>query len=156
MPTHELVPVEPYAWWVLWMGVIFTLIALVWFGWLLIRYRMARAAAGAFDGPTLADISLEMHQRYSQQIGEIKQRFEAGELSAREVHLALSALMRALATERSGIDLEVATVAEIKTKFWQWPNLGIFLSRCEPPSFGSIEDADAVSIINQAYEVIAR
>lgn len=156
MPTpNNLLPPEAYSWWVLWIGITLILISLVWIGWLVIRYRFARAS-GVFDEPTLAEISLEMYQRYSQQIGEIRQRYQAGEISARDVHLSLSVLMRALATERSGIDLEVATVSEICEQFRQWPNLGLFLTRCESPSFSSREDSNTDEIINLAYEVIAR
>ena len=43
--------------------------------------------------------------------------------------------MRALGTERSGRDLEVATVAEIRALVPTWPQLALVLEACETPSF---------------------
>ena len=54
---------------------------------------------------------------------------------ARRVHLALAGLMRALGTERTGRDLEVATVSEVRELVPVWPGLADILQACEVPSF---------------------
>lgn len=157
MPTLDIYAPEPYAWWVLWLGIVSVSVAIIWLGWILIRLRMRREPKGLLDEPTLADISTEMHQRYWQQIQEVAQGYRRGEIDLRDVHLSLSALMRALATERSGIDLEVATTGEIKTRFKQWPALGTFLERCEAPSFGPQSGKEFTEeTLRQAEEVISQ
>ena len=62
-------------------------------------------------------------------------RYADGDLDARGVHLALAGLMRALGTERTGRDLEVATVSEVRELVPVWPGLADVLQACEIPSF---------------------
>ena len=68
-------------------------------------------------------------------IDQIADRYADGDLDARGVHLALAGLMRALGTERTGRDLEVATVSEVRELVPVWPGLADVLQACEIPSF---------------------
>ena len=68
-------------------------------------------------------------------IDQIADRYADGDLDARGVHLALAGLMRALGTERTGRDLEVATVSEVRELVPVWPGLADILQACEVPSF---------------------
>ena len=74
-------------------------------------------------------------KKYLTYIDQIADRYADGDLDARGVHLALAGLMRALGTERTGRDLEVATVSEVRELVPVWPGLADVLQACEVPSF---------------------
>ena len=57
----------------------------------------------------LQTISDARRKKYLSYVDQIADRYADGDLDARGVHLALAGLMRALGTERTGRDLEVAT-----------------------------------------------
>ena len=91
----------------------------------------------------LQSISDARRSRYYEFIDQIAQRNASGELDERGTHLAVAGLMRALGTERSGRDLEVATVAEIRVLVPTWPQLAEVLEACEEPSFVGDEEGAA-------------
>lgn len=91
----------------------------------------------------LQSISDARRSRYYEFIDQIAQRNASGELDERGTHLAIAGLMRALGTERSGRDLEVATVAEIRALVPTWPQLAEVLEACEEPSFVGDEQEGA-------------
>lgn len=91
----------------------------------------------------LQTISAARRARYHEFVDQIAQRRASGELDERGTHLAVAGLMRALGTERSGRDLEVATVSEIRALVPTWPQLANVLEACETPSFvGDDEGGD--------------
>ena len=83
----------------------------------------------------LQTISDARRKKYLSYVDQIADRYADGDLDARGVHLALAGLMRALGTERTGRDLEVATVSEVRALVPVWPGLANVLAACEVPSF---------------------
>ena len=83
----------------------------------------------------LQTITDARRKKYLTYVDQIADRYADGDLDARGVHLALAGLMRALGTERTGRDLEVATVSEVRELVPVWPGLADVLQACEVPSF---------------------
>ena len=81
------------------------------------------------------NVTAARRKKYLTYIDQIADRYADGDLDARGVHLALAGLMRALGTERTGRDLEVATVKEVRRLVPVWPGLSDVLQACEIPSF---------------------
>ena len=77
----------------------------------------------------LQTITDARRKKYLTYIDQIADRYADGDLDARGVHLALAGLMRALGTERTGRDLEVATVSEVRELVPVWPGLA---TSCRP------------------------
>ncbi|MFT0761660.1 hypothetical protein VRY54_01145 [Actinomyces sp. F1_1611] len=96
---------------------------------LLVAYRRSQVRPEL----VLRSLDQRVRERYLRQIAEV----EAGHLGAREAHLALSALIRAAASERLRANVEAMTVAEVQAV--GWPALTEALRWCEPPSFGAVE-----------------
>ena len=85
----------------------------------------------------LQTISDARRKKYLSYVDQIADRYADGDLDARGVHLALAGLMRALGTERTGRDLEVATVSEVRELVPVWPGLADVLAAREASSFTS-------------------
>ena len=121
--------IYPHWMWVL--GVALLLALLGWVAYSLWAWWHSREGSVAH----LQTISQARRARYHDYVNQIAQRRACGELDERGTHLAVAGLMRALGTERSGRDLEVATVAEIRALVPTWPQLALVLEACETPSF---------------------
>ena len=80
----------------------------------------------------LQTISDARRKKYLSYVDQIADRYADGDLDARGVHLALAGLMRALGTERTGRDLEVATVSEVRELVPVWPGWRMCLRRARP------------------------
>ncbi len=121
--------IYPHWMWIL--GVALLLAVLGWVAYRLWAWWHSREGSVAH----LQTISQARRARYHDYVNQIAQRRACGELDERGTHLAVAGLMRALGTERSGRDLEVATVAEIRALVPTWPQLALVLEACETPSF---------------------
>ena len=121
--------IYPHWMWIL--GVALLLAVLGWVAYSLGAWWHSREGSVAH----LQTISQARRARYHDYVNQIAQRRACGELDERGTHLAVAGLMRALGTERSGRDLEVATVAEIRALVPTWPQLALVLEACETPSF---------------------
>ena len=117
-----------------WMWVLGLAIVIGVIGWILYSvWRWWTSRIG--EVMELQTITDTRRKKYLTYIDQIADRYADGDLDARGVHLALAGLMRALGTERTGRDLEVATVSEVRELVPVWPGLADVLQACEVPSF---------------------
>ena len=117
-----------------WMWVLGLAIVVGVIGWILYSvWRWWTSRIG--EVMELQTITDARRKKYLTFIDQIADRYADGDLDARGVHLALAGLMRALGTERTGRDLEVATVSEVRELVPVWPGLADILQACEHPSF---------------------
>ena len=117
-----------------WMWVLGLAIVVAVLGWILYSvWRWWTSRIG--EVMELQTITDARRKKYLTFIDQIADRYADGDLDARGVHLALAGLMRALGTERTGRDLEVATVSEVRELVPVWPGLADILQACEVPSF---------------------
>ncbi len=79
--------------------------------------------------------------RYHAKVDEVSQLYLGGEIDDRDAHLALAALIRACATERTGVDFESLTAKETAVEAEQWPLLSDALQWCVLGSFPSQTEA---------------
>ena len=130
LKDNLLVPVVYPNWmWVLGLAIVIGVI-----GWILYSvWRWWTSRIG--EVMELQTITDARRKKYLTFIDQIADRYADGDLDARGVHLALAGLMRALGTERTGRDLEVATVSEVRELVPVWPGLADILQACEVPSF---------------------
>ena len=96
-----------------WMWILGTVLVVAVLGWIVYSiWRWWTSRIG--EVMELQTITDTRRKKYLTYIDQIADRYADGDLDARGVHLALAGLMRALGTERTGRDLEVATVSEVR------------------------------------------
>ena len=61
--------------------------------------------------------------------------FAAGQITARDAHFALASLIRAAATEKTGLNIESQTSLEVAQNLPMWPLLTEALRWCENETF---------------------
>ena len=122
LKDHLLDPVVYPNWmWVLGLAIVVGVI-----GWILYSvWRWWTSRIG--EVMELQTITDARRNKYLTFIDQIADRYADGDLDA--------GLMRALGTERTGRDLEVATVSEVRELVPVWPGLADILQACEVPSF---------------------
>ena len=119
-----------------WMWILGTVLVVAVLGWIVYSiWRWWTSRIG--EVMELQTITDARRKKYLTYIDQIADRYADGDLDARGVHLALAGLMRALGTERTGRDLEVATVSEVRELVPVWPGLADVLAACEASSFTS-------------------
>ena len=150
MPTDSLQDTLTYPHWMWITGCVLILLVIAWLSICLWRWRNAREA----DHPELMTISQAEKKRYNELLTQIAARQDEGDLDTRGVHLAVAGLMRALGTQRTGRDLEVATVEEIRQLGPTWTERADVLNACEDPSFQEENQADTRAVIAQARRVV--
>ena len=157
--SGELREVVNYPHWMWIFGVLVLSATLVWIGVWVIRWlRSSRGVEE--DQVTLIPLDEKRRQRYLGFIDEVEGRLQSKDLNEREVHLAIAGILRALGTERSGRDLETATVDEIRRIVPSWPELANALEACEhgfkaeSEADGSETYFDAGAIAGKAREVV--
>lgn len=133
MSTDPLRDPVTYPNWMWVLGVVLILLVVVWVAALLRRWWRSEDR----DVPELVTLSEAERRRYLGLVDEIAHRRADGDLDARDLHLALAGLMRALGTRRTGRDLESATVEEVARLAPAWPQLVEVLRACEEPSFSA-------------------
>ena len=134
-----------------WMWVLGLAIVVAVLGWILYSvWRWWTSRIG--EVMELQTITDARRKKYLTFIDQIADRDADGDLDARGVHLALAGLMRALGTERTGRDLEVATVSEVRELVPVWPGLADILQACEIPSF----TGDTIPDGQPSHEAVTR
>ena len=117
-----------------WMWILGTVLVVAVLGWIVYSiWRWWTSRIG--EVMELQTITDARRKKYLTYVDQIADRYADGDLDARGVHLALAGLMRALGTERTGRDLEVATVSEVRELVPVWPGLADILQACEVHSF---------------------
>ena len=143
-----------------WMWVLGLAIVVAVLGWILYSvWRWWTSRIG--EVMELQTITDARRKKYLTFIDQIADRYADGDLDARGVHLALAGLMRALGTERTGRDLEVATVSEVRELVPVWPGLADILQACEVPSFtgdnipqGQLSHEAVTRVLTMAVEAV--
>ena len=147
--SGELREVVNYPHWMWIVGVLLLSATLVWIGVWVIRW-LRSSRGGEEEQVTLVPLDEKRRQRYLGFIDEVEGR----------LHLAVAGILRALGTERSGRDLETATVDEIRRIVPTWPELANALEACEhgfkaeSEADGSETYFDASAIAGKAREVV--
>ena len=119
-------------------GAVLLALAAFWVTFCIVRWRRQVKALEAKPMPTIPDLhelTRSERRRFMAAVEEIDQKARTGQYDARETHLALAGLLRAVGTARTGRDLEVATISEIKAMVPQAPDLVAALAAVEAPSF---------------------
>ena len=140
-----------YPEWMWVAGLILFLVIAAWIMACLVRWWKSDA-----NRPRgLRDLSAEQRCAYRDNLVQIEANFFAGEWNESEVHLAVAGLMRALGTERTGRNLESATVDEIRALVPMWPAYVHLMERCVEPSFSGQPTRKWVStLLESALKVI--
>lgn len=159
--SGELREVLNYPNWMWIIGVLLLALALVWVGVWLIRWLRSNRLQEQ-NQIALIPLDEKRRQRYLGFIDEVEGRLNTGDLDDRGVHLAVAGILRALGTERTGRDLETATVSEIRKLIPTWPDLADALSACED-SFKADSEAngeetqfDPAFVMDYAREVVKK
>ena len=143
-----------------WMWILGTVLVAAVLGWIVYSiWRWWTSRIG--EVMELQTITDARRKKYLTYIDQIADRYADGDLDARGVHLALAGLMRALGTERTGRDLEVATVSEVRELVPVWPGLADVLQACEVPSFsgddipqGQLSHEAVTNVLTMAVEAV--
>lgn len=143
-----------------WMWILGTVLVVAVLGWIVYSiWRWWTSRIG--EVMELQTITDARRKKYLTYIDQIADRYADGDLDARGVHLALAGLMRALGTERTGRDLEVATVSEVRELVPVWPGLANILQACEVPSFsgdeipqGQLSHEAVTNVLTMAVEAV--
>ena len=95
----------------IWMVIVMVVGLLLVTAWLLRTFLVTRRDISQEVG----DIPMAPRERrqWGERLSEISQRWDAGDLDLRELHLELAALLRGFAEARSGEEITTATVSEI-------------------------------------------
>ena len=143
-----------------WMWILGTVLVVAVLGWIVysIWCWWTSRIGEVMELQTITDARRKKYLTYIDQIAD---RYADGDLDARGVHLALAGLMRALGTERTGRDLEVATVSEVRELVPVWPGLANILQACEVPSFsgdeipqGQLSHEAVTNVLTMAVEAV--
>lgn len=118
--------------WVWTLGVGLIVVALSWGIGLLVAYLRSKV----FQPAQIHSLNEVRRMRYERLLDEVEQDFAAGNLSARDAHLSISALIRAAASERMGTNVESVSVRMARESYGVWPLFADALAWCEEPSFG--------------------
>ncbi len=143
-----------------WMWILGTVLGVAVLAWIVYSvWRWWNSRIGeVMELQTITDARRKKYLRYIDQIAD---RYADADLDARGVHLAIAGLMRALGTERTGRDLEVATVREVRELVPVWPGLADVLEACEVPSFtgenipvGQPSHEAVTNVLSKAVEAV--
>jgi hypothetical protein len=151
VPADELVdPVGYPGWWTV-VGIVVLLVAAA-IVFLVLWLTRARAAEKAASVPL--DPYGALRSEYERRLDAVAQRFHAGELDERTLHLALSAEVRGFATGRLGQDASSMTLSEIQ-QLSGADELTRLITRYYRPSFADHEN-DPKARTTDAEDSIAR
>ncbi|MCO7273755.1 MULTISPECIES: hypothetical protein [Cellulosimicrobium] len=164
MPVDELVdPVGYSGWWTV-LGIVLILAAAA-VVFLVIWLTRASAAEKAVPPPAPRlptgpyDPYASLRAEYERRLDVVAERFRAGELDERALHLALSAEMRGFATGRLGQDASSMTLSEIQ-QIGEAGRLTQVIARYYRPSFADHDNdpaaraTDAEDSIDRARSVV--
>ena len=120
-----------YSNWVWVLGAIVIVVAVAWSVTLIIVYRGSKVEKQG-SVKTLGQLQ---RGRYNRHIAEVQEGFAAGHITARDAHFALASLIRAAATEKTGLNIESQTSLEVAQNLPMLPLLTEALRWCENETF---------------------
>ncbi|RYV52816.1 hypothetical protein [Pengzhenrongella frigida] len=161
MPSDELYPPVAYSWWVPALGVLLVLLVVAWFIVVLWRTRRVAPTDGVVDAPRHAngpsrariDPYRALRDAHLARLDDVARRRNAGEISSREAHLELSAIARSFGTARTGIDMTVLTVREVRA-LGGAIRMSALLERLSPGAFAPRSKRTVSTSIGRARAVI--
>lgn len=149
----DLRPPLAYSNWVWLLGTAMIVVAVAWVVTMVILYRVRLTKPKA----AIRTLGQLQRRRYNRHIDEVRDQFLSGNLTAREAHFALAALIRAAATEKTGSNIEAQTAREVAESLPQWPVLAISLRWCEDETFPAASATQRVEHgVALAREVVNR
>ncbi|WP_182112456.1 MULTISPECIES: hypothetical protein [unclassified Actinotalea] len=119
MPVDELNDPVLYSWWVPVLGVLLMALAVAYVVWA-VRHTRRRPEHDAPPPPPIRrlgpydDPFATVRPVYLAKVDALEQRFAAGELDTRALHLELSAVVREFGTVRRGVDTRVLTLSDLR------------------------------------------
>ena len=167
-------PVLMPLWWIM-AAIVGLLLVTAWLGWVFVS--TARDTSSRVGDIPLAPGD---RTRWLGCVQDAAAAYEAGELSVRDLHLELAAVLRGFATQRTGTPMESLTVAEIldlaqgadrrsvidRIRFLRSRRrpvdrnplgyVGELLTVWEQPSFDTVTRADALEAVHETTEVVTR
>ena len=129
----------PYSNWVWLLGVFLIVASVTWGGSLLFAYRTHKV----FKPEKVLELRALQRRRYQAKISQVRQEWEGGELDVRDAHFALASLIRAAATEKTRVNVEVLTAQEAAQAFPEWTTLSEALLWCEDQTFPAASEESA-------------
>lgn len=115
-----------------WMWMTGTALLLLSFAWILWNlWRWLRSSRSHEKEALLIDLDEERRTLYRSLLDDIRARRSTAEYTDADTRLALAGVLRALATERSGLNLEAATSSEIRELLPHWPQLAQLVAECD-------------------------
>jgi hypothetical protein len=159
VPADELVvPVGYSGWWTAaGVGVLLVAAAVVVLVLWWTRASVEEKAAGTAGRPSPAgppDPYGPLRAEYERRLDGVEQRYRAGELDERALHLALSAEVRGFASGRTGLDASSMTLSEIE-QLADAARLTPVIARYYRPSFAD-HDNDPGARATDAEDSVAR
>lgn len=137
--------------WVLILGAVLLVLGTLWVAGVWVSYRKSLVRPEF----RLHSLDRVQKERYLSQVSSIEGAYAAAEISGREAHLALAAVIRACGSERTGENFESVTATEAGMLLPQWPAFAGALQWCADSSFPTdVEDADITRGVTLAREVI--
>lgn len=119
MPVDELNDPVLYSWWVPVLGVVLVALAVAYVVWA-VRHTRRRPEQDVPPAPPVRQLGpyddpyASVRPVYLAKVDALEQRFDAGELDARALHLELSAVVREFGTVRRGVDTRVLTLSDLR------------------------------------------
>ena len=161
MPSDELYPPVAYSWWVPALGLLLLLLVVAWFIVVFRRTRRVAPTDAVDDAPRHADVPSRarvdpyraLRDVHLARLGDVERRRAAGEISSREAHLELSAIARSFGTARTGTDMTVLTVREVRA-LGGASRMSALLDRLSPGAFAPRSKRTVSTSIAQARAVI--
>ncbi|MFJ4108836.1 hypothetical protein [Oerskovia enterophila] len=151
MPDDELyAPVLYSGWW----GALGVLLLLLVVGWIVFAFLSTRASAEEKAQPPAPRLPTGPYDPYAglraefeAHLDAVEQRYLAGELDERGLHLALSKEVRGFASGRLGVDASVLTLSEIE-RMTGTQHLTRLIARYYRPSFAEY-DVDPLTLLDE-------
>lgn len=145
-------PVQ-YQWWIVYLLVGLFLLALVvaWYVFA-VRFARTRVPRPAAEAPKPRVPLGRLQAKYGAMIDEVLAESQAGRLSERAVHSRLSLLLRFFASEASGIDAQVMTLADLRNA--PLPRVTGAVEQYYPPAFQAAHPGDPEAAVETAREVV--
>lgn len=156
LTSASLLPTTPFGAWVVWLGIVIMLTASAWAGWIRILTHTPPAPRQLLRQDSLFAVSVRERSLFLSQVDEVEADAAAGRIDLSEAHLRLAAILRALGTQATRQNLEVATTREIHRALdGVWPDFTHTLSACQEPSFAALSSADLADSLERVRGLIA-
>lgn len=133
------------------IGVLLLALVAAWFVFA-VRFSRTRVPAPAIEPPKRREPLGRLQAKYGAMIDEVQAEWQAGRLTERAVHSRLSLLLRFFASEASGIDAQVMSLADLRRA--PLPRVAGAVEHYYPPAFQKEHPGDPEAAVGLAREVV--